>query len=187
MKGGSITRYFLTIMMFTLAAMAHANPDPIKVSKSNSPIEILSDEVRYLNNESKAVFTGKVEASQEDSKMWCDQMTVYFNKSDDKADKKDLDNNKIEKILLDGNVRLESKEDKASSDHGEYKVKDDIFILIDNVVLIQNKNTMYGDELVYRRKTGESLLKSKAQGNKKRVKALIIPESNQENGHIKNK
>ena len=174
-------------MLCAVAAIAVANPDPINISKSNTPIEILSDEVLYLNNESKAIFTGKVEASQDDSKMWCDEMTVYFNKPDENAGKKNLDNNKIDKILLDGNVRLESKEDKASSDHGEYKVKEDIFILRDNVILVQKKNTMYGDELVYRRKTGESLLKSKAQNNKKRVKAVIIPESDQENGHIKNK
>lgn len=187
MKGLSITRYFFASILCALASVACANPEPLQLSKSNAPIEILSDEVRYLNNESKAIFSGEVEATQEDSKMWCDQMTVYFNKSVEKSAKQDLDNNKIDRILLDGNVRLESKEDKASSDHGEYKVKEDIFILRDNVILIQKKNTMYGDELVYRRKTGESLLKSKTQGNKKRVKAVIIPESDQTNGHTKNK
>lgn len=184
-------RILITLLLYiTLSTSSSAVAiEQLDIKKSSTPIEILSDEVRYLNEESKAIFTGKVEATQDDYKMWCNEMVVLFSKGENKPSSiQDSEHaSKIDKILLNGDVKIQTKEDTATSSYGEYSVADDIFILKENVVLIQQDNKMFGDELIYRRKTGESLLKSHKSTNNQRVKAIIIPESQNKDAHIKSK
>lgn len=136
---------------------------------SKSPIEILSDEVRYLNVEGKAIFTGDVVASQDDLVVKSGSMEVLFDKDEKKGNGEEKSN--INMIYFKDNVDITTKTDHATASGGEYDVKKGIFTLKGNVVLEQEGSVLTGDELIHVKSTGESLLKSKAGT---RVKAHIV-------------
>ncbi len=142
---------------------------------SKAPIEILSDEVRYLNIEGKAIFTGNVVATQDDIIVKSKSMEVLFDKSNETKVKTDtktnVQNGGISIIYFKDNVDITTKNDHATAKNGEYDVKKGIFTLKGDVRLEQAGNVLTGDELIYIKNTGETLLKSKAGA---RVKAHII-------------
>lgn len=136
---------------------------------SKSPIEILSDEVRYFNIEGKAIFTGDVVASQDDLVVKSGSMEVLFDKDEKKGNGEEKSN--ISMIYFKDNVDITTKADHATASGGQYDVKKGIFTLKGNVVLEQEGSVLTGDELIHVKDTGESLLKSKAGT---RVKAHIV-------------
>lgn len=136
---------------------------------SKSPIEILSNEVRYFNTEGKAIFTGDVVASQDDLVVKSSSMEVLFDKDEKKTAGEEKSN--ISMIYFKDNVDITTKTDHATAKHGQYDVKKGVFTLKGNVVLEQEGSVLTGDELVHVKSTGESLLKSKAGT---RVKAHIV-------------
>ncbi len=160
---------FLILLMPISASAIELQQD------SKSPIEILSDEVRYLNLDNKAIFTGDVVASQDDLVIKSKSMEVIFTKDgqkDSKSSKNTEGKTNISKIYFKGNVDITTKTDHATADNGEYDVKKGIFTLKGNVMLEQEGNVLRGDELIHVKSTGESLLKSGKTGA--RVKAHIV-------------
>ncbi|MCE2991991.1 MAG: hypothetical protein LW825_03610 [Candidatus Jidaibacter sp.] len=138
---------------------------------SKSPIEILSDEVRYLDVENKAVFTGDVIATQDDLVVKSKTMEVFFEKKESKA-LDGAEKSNVKYIYFNDDVDIRNKADHATASKGEYDVAKGIFILRGNVVLEQAGSVLTGDELVHIKATGESLLKS--NNKSKRVKAHIV-------------
>lgn len=155
-------------MLLTSAPNA-AGPETIK---SDSPIEILSDEAQYYNSANKAVFKGNVVATQDTLVIKTAVMEVDMEKS--AANKEE--HGGISKAVLTGGVDITNVSDNATSETGEYDGKTGVMILRGNVVLKQNGNIMYGDELVYSSRTGESVLKRDPKKSNSRVRAHIVPK-----------
>jgi lipopolysaccharide export system protein LptA len=138
---------------------------------SKSPIEILSDEVRYLNVENKAIFAGDVVATQDDLVVKSKTMEVIFEKKEGKG-AENAEKSSVKYIYFNDNVDIKNKTDHATASKGEYNVEKGVFILRNNVVLEQDGSVLTGDELIHIKATGESLLKSNNKTN--RVKAHIV-------------
>ncbi len=168
--------YCITFCFFCATAYA-------KDKESSSPINISSEELRVFKQKNIAIFDGKVHAIQDDLNLYCDSMTVFFEKNQTQNSTKDQENgvgkSKVEKVNFSGNVHIVTREESAKSQVGEYNVKTGIFTLTGNVELIQKKNTLYGNKLIYNKNTGESLLTNSTSGKVKkqeRVRAILIPE-----------
>lgn len=150
--------------------------------KSNEPIEITSNQLRIFKKTDQAIFEGNVLAIQGDLKLYCDKMTVFFEKknpSQEQQDDAQLEKSKINKIDFEGNVFIITPQESASSHKGDYNVPTGIFTLVGDVEMIQNKNTLKGHKMIYNKNTGESLLTNKSNSIVKkqdRVKAILIPE-----------
>jgi lipopolysaccharide export system protein LptA len=156
---------------------------------SKGPIEITSDSLEVLQQENKAIFSGRVLAAQGDVKLKADKMTVHYRSGGDKqnGDKQkskkegEESQNAIEKIDVNGNVFLSTPEETASGDNGTYDVANRQIHLNDNVVLTRGKNVLRGGRLVYDFATGRSALNTPdantdGPNKKPRVRALFMPD-----------
>lgn len=139
---------------------------------SKAPIEIVSDSARYLTEQNKAYFYGKVEAVQDTTKLLCDDMEVIFETSPSSDTTPPSHSKKIKKIIFKGHVEIITPNETASSEEGEYNVAKEEFILRKNVRLKQGGNILEGDELIYLKRTGESFLTS--NNKSKKVKGVFF-------------
>lgn len=152
-----------------------------------TPIEVTADALEVLQEDNKAIFSGHVVAVQGDLRLTADNMTVYYNPNANKESGKAKENNAIRKIDALGAVFLATPEETASGTHGVYDVESQEIRLTGKVVLTRGKNVLEGESLTYNFATGKSKIVSaaansgaggsKSGGEKKRVRALFVPES----------
>lgn len=140
-------------------------------------IVILSDILRYFPDKELAIFEGKVEATQNDTKLFCDKMEVDFLKASLKLNASNQGGKKIKKIYVQGNVIMQTSQERATSLRGELDVKKGMLYLFDEVKLHQSNNILTGDKLTYNTITKESLVTSnKSAKNPKRVYGIFTPK-----------
>lgn len=189
--------YLLAFLSAFLPGMACAGANGLPVGKHNtrSPIEVTSDALEVMQEQSKATFTGHVVAVQGKVRLKADKMTVYYANAQDKkaaGEKpagKTRKNGKtpeaaIKKIEAEGSVFLSTPMETASGTRGVYDVEHQEIHLNDNVVLTRGKNVLKGNQLTYSFATARSKLSGGAEtadGKKGRVRALFIPENNKNN------
>ncbi len=150
-----------------------------QTNQENDPIEILSDTLHYFPKENRAVFEGKVEATQKDLQMHCKIMTVLFvgKTPVQTADDHLPEDSKIKEIILEGDVVIISPKERAEAKRGEYIVETGVATLFDDVKLYQGESKLFGDKLVHNKNTGESLMTM--NNHNKRVKGIFVPEGKQ--------
>lgn len=190
-----------TYLAISLAALlpgaACASGDkmlPAGKHNTRAPIEVTSDTLDVMQDQSKAVFSGNVVAIQGDVRLKADKMTVHYAKSGDKKEKpkkaslakdKPADKNpegSIKKIEAEGNVFMSTPNETASGASGVYDVEHQEIRLNSNVVLTRGQNVLKGDRLTYNFATSRSTLTGGEQGSnagggkKERVRALFVPE-----------
>ena len=110
--------------------------------------------------------TGNVRVEDSNMSLTALKMMVYLTESEKdnekegekKEEKKGDDashsNMKLQRIEADGEVVLRKLDgtESAMGDHAVYDVKDDTILMTGNCSIIQGKNTMLGDKVVYDRK-----------------------------------
>ena len=110
--------------------------------------------------------TGNVRVEDSNMSLTALKMMVYLTESEkdnekdgEKKEEKNGDdvshsNMKLQRIEADGEVVLRKLDgtESAMGDHAVYDVKDDTILMTGNCSIIQGKNTMLGDKVVYDRK-----------------------------------
>jgi len=189
-------RYVLVSLAALLPMVAYAATSGLPGGKHNtkSPIEVTSDSLEVMQEQSKAMFTGHVVAIQGKVRLKADKMTVFYAKPEDKKaekekakkTKKDGKNPEaaIKKIDAEGEVFLSTPMETASGAKGVYDVEHQEIRLTDRVVLTRGSNVLKGDKLTYSFATGKSILTGGGEttdgGKKERVRALFVPEGNKD-------
>lgn len=126
----------------------------------NKPIKIESNEISMKKNSNIIVFTGNVEAKQDNLTILTDRMLVEY-----EGEKKNIKN-----IKLFGNIMLKNKNIVANSDKGYYDLSKNIITLEDNVILTEKDVVVYGDKMTYDTIKQES----KVYGSKKQNNRITI-------------
>jgi lipopolysaccharide export system protein LptA len=184
-----MVRYIIAIgLSVWFAASANAATNPLASGKYNTegPIEINADTLEVFQVENRAVFSGHVVAIQDKVRLKSDKMNVFYRDTakDAGAKKGATNQGAIEKIEVDGSVFLSTPEETASGASGLYDVTGQKIYLNNNVVLTRGKNVLKGDKLVYNFATGVSTVtgggSEQTAGGKQRVRALFVPEKNNE-------
>lgn len=154
------------------------------------PIEITSDQLQVEQQQNIAIFSGNVVAIQKDVRLKSDKMTVYYTGGEEKKSDAPQNNTQapaapkqsIKKIEVEGNVFLSTPEETASGARGNYDVVGEEIHLFDNVVLTHGENTLTGNQLTYNFASGHSTItggpiaESGASKGKERVRALFVPD-----------
>lgn len=91
-----------------------------------SPIVVESDDLKYDNAVRKAIFTGKVVATQDPMKINADTMYVYLTAGED------TEVNDIEKIEVSGNVRIVQENVTIKGVNGIYLNAEDVAVIEGN-------------------------------------------------------
>ena len=139
--------------------------------------------------------TGNVRVQDSAMSLTALKMMVYLTEAEKdaekegekKKEKQDEDENahsnmKLQRIEADGEVVLRKLDgtESAMGDHAVYDVKDDTILMTGNCSIIQGKNTMLGDKVVYDRK------KAKINIQKPRLTIQIDKKGGKANGALGN-
>ncbi|MCK5681492.1 outer membrane protein assembly factor BamD [bacterium] len=127
------------VVMDGADVVASPKPRPqVSLGKADDPLEIISDWTEADRQKGTITFGGKVVAKQKDMVLYADQIVNYF----------DMQNQKLEKAIAVGNVKLNQADkfvtcERAELIQGERKV-----ILTGNPVMWQGENRVTGERII---------------------------------------
>ena len=131
-------------------------------SISNSKeINISSDELVIDRKNNISTFSGNVYAFEKNLEIWADQLTVKF----------DYENNEVEEIYAEQNVKIARENIIATGNTGFYYPVNNEIKMLNDVEVIENENFVRCDELVLDITNSISIMKSRS---KSRVEAIIV-------------
>lgn len=148
------------------------------VKKNRTPIQIEADHMLSDQKSNSVFFSGKVEAKQDTVIIHADEMTVFYDKGENKEDTGKEQKRDIEKLLASGNVEITKDEWVATGDNAEYFEAERKLIITGNTKVWQNNNLVTGDKFIMYLDEGKSIVERNGQQNE-RVKAFFYPNSDQ--------
>ena len=143
-----------------------------EADQENAPIEIASD--LSVIDDTTAEFTGNVTVVQEDARITCDRMVIYFGETGNDRDASAM--NDIQKYEFSGQVRIHIDNRLAVSDQAVYTTVDRKLRLSGpSSKIIDGPDEISGGEIVFDRSTEQVIVtKGEQEGQVK-----VILRSNQ--------
>jgi len=152
---------------------------PKEQKKSDQEMVIHSSTLEADDKKGIIIFTGDVEAKRDDFTVYCQTMTVYYEKSSDPK-KSDEFAGRIDRIVAIGNVKIVRAEGGvATGEKAEYYQRDEKLVLTGNPKVKQNDNSVEGDRITLFLKEDRSVVESSSD---KKVKAVIFPSKDKGKG-----
>jgi len=150
--------FFMTILTGCISSYLFVL-SPLSVYASDAPIHIEANRMTSTEKTNSVVFTGEVDAKQEDVRIRSDEMTVFYTPKDKNA-KNDVAeksaSQQVEKLVCIGNVEITRGEWLGTSKKMTYLSKERQVILTDNAKAYQNQNMVSGDKIIYYLDEGRS-------------------------------
>ena len=178
-----------TLFLLLIPSTMQAKDNSAKINKlsSKEPIEIVSDRMDAYNEKKLVIFSGNVVATQGDKEIKSDRLLLYYKKETGKKDKigaKEIEGTgDLEKIEAKGNVIVTQKEKVATGDEAVYLQDSGQIIMTGNATLRDGKNLIKGDKVIVFVNEDRGTVESDP---KKRVKAIIYPQEQNENKKVIN-
>jgi lipopolysaccharide export system protein LptA len=166
------------VVLSAFAAMA-ANPALAQLSNKGGGILINSDKLEAIDAKNQAIFTGSVDAVQDDARLRADKLDVLFEAPSGDGNDGGRD---VKTIIATGNVYYVTPKQIAKSEKAVYDVANDEVVMTGNVVVTQGKNVIRGDRLVLKISSGRAVFDAKQQDSKNtgRVRAAFFPAKKKE-------
>lgn len=149
----------IAILLAPLAATGAAQAQGITTSAlrgldTKAPIDVDADRIDVLDQQNQALFTGNVRVRQANLTLEADRIKIAYSR----AQAGNGGDPVIQRLDADGNVRLATPTERATSRFGIYDVENRILTLIGNVVLTQGTTKVQGNRLTIDLTTGRSTL-----------------------------
>ena len=156
---------------------------------SDKPIDITADRLDVAHEERIATFSGNVKAVQGDITLRTPTLKVYYEGNDrsngtsaGRNDRKgDNGNPAIQKLEAIGGVVLQSPQETARGRHAVYDVAKRTAVVVGDVVLTRQENTIRGDRLTIDFDSGQSRMEGGTPTSTGRVHGVFQPQSRNEN------
>lgn len=160
---------------------------------NNEPIDISSDTLEVQQDKQLAIFRGKVDVIQGDTRLRSDELFVHYRDRNaqgaapagaaQRAPARPApqptaagpDSNSITKIEAKGNVFVSTPKERAQGDFGVYDVDKKTVTITGNVLLTSDDSTLRCARAVMYQDTGRSTCDPAAG---QRVRGVIIPNNN---------
>lgn len=113
------------------------------------PIQIEANHMLSVEDSNSVQFSGDVDARQGEVRIRCDEMTVYYTKTDKKTRKTEKKSQQVEKLYCDGNVEVTKKDWLGTSQKLLYLKKLRQVILTGNAKAWQGQNMVSGAKIIY--------------------------------------
>ena len=136
--------YSITIFFFIIF-LTHANAFELNDKK----FYIDSNKLIHTKNPISSEFLGNVYARNEAGQYWGDRIKIKY-----------FDNYQISRITISDNVKIKRLNEEITGNFAEYDITQKKIRVIGNVILIKNKNTLKGDELIVDLINSTSIIKS---------------------------
>ena len=171
-------RRFLTIPAMLAAAfmvaVAPAAPaqtvntsDLSKSANKKQKVDIESDSMEIIDDQNKAVFTGKVVAKRGDVTLYTDKLVADFVKT---KQKDDTEKTEVTFLTATGHVVIITPKQHITGNWAKMNVKADTAVVGGNVVVRQDKTVIRGKKLNVNLKTNRSVMTGG------RVKGSFVPK-----------
>jgi lipopolysaccharide export system protein LptA len=121
---------------------------------TKAPIDVDADRIDVLDQQNQAVFTGNVRVRQANLTLEADRIKIAYSRAQPGRGGDPV----IQRLDADGNVRLATPTERATSRFGIYDVDKRVLTLIGNVVLTQGTTKVQGNRLTIDLATGRSTL-----------------------------
>ncbi len=122
-------KYYILIYFFL-------NTNAFSEEANKTYISINADQLITKQDPLKSQFIGNVYANDGVNHFWGDTMIIYYD-----------ENKKIQLINLEENVRVKRINEVATGNFASYNPKNEIIEIIGDVVVLKDKNVLYGDKL----------------------------------------
>jgi len=152
-----VTR-LIPLLLLTCATAAVAQ-STLKSHNSNAPVDITSDRIEVQDRADRAIFVGRVHATQADMTLDAERMTVAYSKAT-----KAGGDPQIDRIDASGGVTVVDPSERASGNFGIYDLNRRIITLIGNVKLVRGGNTVNGARAIMDLNTGRSTVDGNSVG-----------------------
>ncbi len=136
------------------------------VFAAEAPIHIEANRMTSTEKSNSVVFTGDVDAKQADVRIRSDEMTVYYNSTENPIKSKDKKKpaqqtdkkatQQVEKLICIGNVEVTRGEWLGTAKKMLYLSKERQVILTDNAKAWQGQNMVSGEKIIYYLDEGRS-------------------------------
>ncbi|MFP4071067.1 MAG: LptA/OstA family protein [Desulfovibrionales bacterium] len=168
----SISAWCFAVLLSLWAAQAYAQVE------SDVPTDITSDRMNYQQDKQRIVFEGNVTVVRPDLNLWSDTLTVYFAAQSAQGVQDDPAGD-IEKIVAEGNVRIEREGRVGTCQVAVYDMIKQVIVMEGNPVLMDGKNRVQGQRITFYLADNRSEVTG---GDKERVKARFFtpPEEAQD-------
>ena len=129
--------------------------------EDKKPIEILADTMEWNKQLGQAIAIGNAKAIQGESIIKADKIIAVLDKTD---------NQKIKKLLANGNVEFLKDKQFATGDKAIYHLDQDKVIITGNVKLERDNNIVKGEKLIIDFLTGLSKIEGSRSNQKVKMK-----------------
>jgi lipopolysaccharide export system protein LptA len=164
------------------ATSASATTSPLG-GNSKSPVDITADNLEVIQPQHVYIYTGNVEAIQDDSRIRTPKLFVYTKEKPTNGAPKPAapmggpDMGSLDHMDAEGPVYYVTPTQNARGDHGHWDADTDTITMDGNVVLAQGKSVGKGDKLIINRKTGVSnLIASDPKAASGRIRTILYPQ-----------
>ena len=153
------------------AALCLASPAMAQIGRGDAPVEVKSNNFEYLQNEGRGVYTGSVVATQADSRITTDKLTVICTKSKPAAGA-EAQCEAMEQLVAEGNVYYTAPDVKIRGDRAQYDYPSDTITITGDVILSRGtEGVVRGTKVVYKVGEGRSVITAGAN----RVTSIFTP------------
>jgi len=169
-----IKGFFLIILTYCLLGTSTG-----VAAGAQKPIQIEADHMLSLQKENTVFFSGKVEAKQEELVIHADEMTVYYNETEEKdgtPGQGGMQSKDVDRIFAKGSVEITQLEWVATGETAEYFSSERKVILTGAAKVWQDNNLVTGNKVVMYLDEGKSVVE-RSTDKGERVKAFFYPES----------
>ena len=166
-----IAVFMLATLRVAFFGDALASAQPVKLSQDGSPIQLNSDRMLLDEKKSVVVFEGHVVARRGDVTITADRLYLYGKQGERIAMEKTL-GEQLDRIEVEGNVRIVQGNKVASSDKAIYYVGSQKVVLVGNPVVAQGQDRISGQMITIYLKEGRSVVEG---GQEKPVQVIITP------------
>lgn len=162
------------ILLCAISSYAGEKHSDKKTDILTDKIHITSDMLELNRDDNKAEFTGNVKATQGDTVITSDTLTVVYYSQTAENKKTDEIKGKIKKIYAVGNVKI-MMDDKTAFAHKAVYTPDDSVLVLSGTdsKIISNNDSVTGDKITLYRDDGRIVIEG---GEDKPVKAIFYPE-----------
>jgi lipopolysaccharide export system protein LptA len=161
----------LVVVIMTAGGTAPGRAQqPSTQPEKEEPIHITSDRVEALQQQRQVIFIGHVVATQKDTNISGDKMTVFYaERRPGEKQSADL-GGPVDHIVMEGNVRITQGDRVATSDVATFYRGENKVILTGHPRAIKNQDVITGDRIIYFLDSGKSIVESGPSG---RVQATL--------------
>ncbi len=175
-----MTRTLYKMAAFAVLMGAMALPVHAQLSAERGAISIDSDKLEVFDDKNQAIFTGQVDAIQDDARLRADKLDVRFeNTGTDANAGAQLGSSwgDVKTLIATGNVFYVTPKQVAKAEKAVYDVVKDQVIMTGNVVVTQGKNVIRGDKLILQISTGRAVFDATQSdgATSGRVRAAFFP------------